>query len=671
MNVLLSIRSGTKASLDKSKKFLSKLFHNNGIETKEKKMKSKEHEISSVSHISFSSKKVMASVVAGLLLCQPVLLSTANVAYATVDTVAAGGEIDRANVTDYDVIHLKDKTLEKAIIDKYNNGWQTNSYPYTISEITHQVIPRIQMLYFLADSRPKYLYIRYLDGLEKFTELTTIDFPDNNISDITPLKNLNKLEDIDLSNNNISDITPLKNLNKLKKVDLSNNRITDARGIRGSHINVFGQTVTLHPKSTTVDLKKEIIGLGGDDMVFNSSLDDNIVNGVLTYKDGMPDQYYVYAHQKHRGLSSSLDDAYYSARITVDFSQAKKESEKTSSETQAEDISEGLETLLGEYDTVKGTDNYKNADDKLKQAYDEAITEGKTIYDKLSSTPEQVKQATEQIKAALDRLNGDSKSETIIKGLQSQLDTAQQKLKKAEEQGTADKAKIKELKGQISTLNNQLEQLKKDKIKSEQEKQKEIDKLNGKIADLGKQIEKLTQENTSLKDQIAALQATISRLTEDANQCHVSDGAHAQELEKVKQQLTQAQSDLEKLKTDKTQSDQEKQKEIDRLSNQVTQLNQEITKLKQQPQVPPAPAPQVPVPQIPAPKPAPEPPAPRVPDKKELPQTPKQPSVKDSRDQIHLPKTNDILVGTLGVVVVACAGVALIAYGVYKRRQQH
>ena len=664
MNVLQSIRSGTKASFDKSKKFLSKLFHNNGIETKEKKMKSKEHEISSVSHISFSSKKVMASVVAGLLLCQPVLLSTANVAYATVDTVAAGGEIDRANITDYGVIHLKDKTLEKAIIAKYG-------------AITPQVIPHISMLYFLAESRPKYLYIRYLDGLEKFTELTTIDFPDNNISDITPLKNLNKLEDIDLSNNNISDITPLKNLNKLKKVDLSNNRITDARGIRGNHINVFGQTVTLHPKSTTVDLKKEIIGLGGDDMVFNSSLDDNIVNGVLTYKDGMPDQYYVYAHQKHRGLSSNLDDAYYSARITVDFSQAKKESEKTSSETQAEDISEGLETLLGEYDTVKGTDNYKNADDKLKQAYDEAITEGKTIYDKLSSTPEQVKQATEQIKAALDRLNGDSKSETIIKGLQSQLDTAQQKLKKAEEQGTADKAKIKELKGQISTLNNQLEQLKKDKIKSEQEKQKEIDKLNGKIADLGKQIEKLTQENTSLKDQIAALQATISRLTEDANQCHVSDGAKAQELEEVKKQLTQAQSDLEKLKTDKTQSDQEKQKEIDRLSAQVTQLNQEIDKLKQEaqpapePQSKPEPKPQVPVPQLPASKPASEPPAPRVPDKKELPQTPKQPSVKDSRDQIHLPKTNDILVGTLGVVVVACAGVALIAYGVYKRRQQH
>lgn len=89
------------------------------------------------------------------------------------------------------------------------------------------------------------------------------------------------------------------------------------------------------------------------------------------------------------------------------------------------------------------------------------------------------------------------------------------------------------------------------------------------------------------------------------------------------------------------------------------------------PQLPPSPAPQVPVPQVPAPKPAPEPPAPRVPDKKEPPQTPKQPSVKDSRDQIHLPKTNDILVGTLGVVVVACAGVALVAYGVYKKRQKH
>ena len=202
-----------------------------------------------------------------------------------------------------------------------------------------------------------------------------------------------------------------------------------------------------------------------------------------------------------------------------------------------------------------------------------------------------------QKQTEIDKLNGQitnlgKQIEQLTKDkgdLQTQLDTANGnitkltgELEKAKQQGKADASAISNLNGQVSTLKDQLDKLKNDKTLSDTQKQAEIDKLNGKIADLGKQIAQLTQENTSLKGQIATLQATISRLTEEANQCHVSDGAKAQELEKVKQQLTQAQSDLEKLKKDKTKSDTEKQKEIDKLSNQVTQLNQEITKLKQQ-----------------------------------------------------------------------------------------
>ena len=394
---------------------------------------------------------------------------------------------------------------------------------------------------------------------------------------------------------------------------------------------------------------------------------------------------------------------------------------------QTEDVSATLEALLKDADNIKACDNYKNADDNLKQVYDKAITDGQKVYDKLSSTPEQVQQATEQIKAALGKLNGDAKSSATASQLQNRIQQLEQELEKVVKQqldesqyehiqidsnttpedrarqisklkshlmsitdsegqdlmswdgsyvafhsnnntikstikirlkglkpnskvsgsldynderpngyavkhgviqGTADKsgnvdafediyltvvdsfarfhpnpymlvrqarienldcwvkidlaAELQQVKQQLQQTKQQLEKLKQDKTLSDQQKQAEIDKLNGQITNLGKQIEKLTQENTSLKGQIATLQATVARLTEEANQCHVSDGAKAQELEKVKQQLTQAQSDLEKLKADKTQSDQEKQKEIDRLSAQVTQLNQEIDKLKQE-----------------------------------------------------------------------------------------
>ena len=50
---------------------------------------------------------------------------------------------------------------------------------------------------------------------------------DNQIADITPLANLNNLQRLGLSSNQIADITPLANLNNLQGLDLSSNQITD------------------------------------------------------------------------------------------------------------------------------------------------------------------------------------------------------------------------------------------------------------------------------------------------------------------------------------------------------------------------------------------------------------------------------------------------------------
>ena len=261
-------------------------------------------------------------------------------------------------------------------------------------------------------------------------------------------------------------------------------------------------------------------------------------------------------------LQTQLDTANGNiTKLTGELEKAKQQGKADAS---------AISNLNGQVSTLK------DQLDKLKNDKTLSDTQKQTEIDKLNG---QITNLGKQIEQ-LTKDKGD---------LQTQLDTANGnitkltgELEKAKQQGKADASAISNLNGQVSTLKDQLDKLKNDKTLSDTQKQAEIDKLNGKIADLGKQIAQLTQENTSLKGQIATLQATISRLTEEANQCHVSDGAKAQELEKVKQQLTQAQSDLEKLKKDKTKSDTEKQKEIDKLSNQVTQLNQEITKLKQQ-----------------------------------------------------------------------------------------
>ena len=78
-------------------------------------------------------------------------------------------------------------------------------------------------------------HIQDLSGLEHATQLKNlylgdadgIDDNNNNVSDITPLKNLKHLRQLWLADNNVSDITPLKNMTSLEDLDFFNNNISD------------------------------------------------------------------------------------------------------------------------------------------------------------------------------------------------------------------------------------------------------------------------------------------------------------------------------------------------------------------------------------------------------------------------------------------------------------
>ena len=428
------------------------------------------------------------------------------------------------------VIQFKDENLKSAILADMKKQHLIDQSAVDITEDDALKVGRLDLFGKLITS---------IEGLEKFKNLTELWLTDNNISNIEPLSSLPNLTNLSLYRNHISDLTPLSGLSKLET------------------LNAKDQTITLHPNSSTVDLAKEIKGAGKVVFITNGIAED----GVITHQSWMQNPYVMRAK----------DGENYSATVNIYFSNVPK-----SSETQAEDISNGLETLLNEYDAVKGTDNYKNADDKLKQAYDEAIKDGKKVYDKLSSTPEQVQQAADQIKAALGKLNGDAKASTTASQLQNRIQQLEQELDKAKQQGVADKAKIEELNGQISTLNGQLEQLKQDKTKSDEQKQQEITKLNGQITNLGKQIEQLTQENTTLKGQVASLQEQLGKLQGQLQSAQQQGTADKATIERLSEQVASLSSQLDALKADKTRSDQEKQKEIERLTAQLRDLTSQV-----------------------------------------------------------------------------------------------
>ena len=69
--------------------------------------------------------------------------------------------------------------------------------------------------------------MKSIKGLEYAKNLKKLKLNENEISDISPLKNLIKLEYLEIQRNRIVDVNPLKNLTNLKFLKLYNNLIED------------------------------------------------------------------------------------------------------------------------------------------------------------------------------------------------------------------------------------------------------------------------------------------------------------------------------------------------------------------------------------------------------------------------------------------------------------
>ena len=69
--------------------------------------------------------------------------------------------------------------------------------------------------------------IKHLDGLEYAINLRRVYFPQNSITDVSPLSQIDSLTDIDLADNRIVDVTPLAKIKGLQTLSLSKNDIDD------------------------------------------------------------------------------------------------------------------------------------------------------------------------------------------------------------------------------------------------------------------------------------------------------------------------------------------------------------------------------------------------------------------------------------------------------------
>jgi hypothetical protein len=75
--------------------------------------------------------------------------------------------------------------------------------------------------------------IKDLTGLEKCKSLASLTLPENQITNLAPIKGLERLQFLDVSNNQISDITPLAACKALQYIELTGNKVTDVSALGG------------------------------------------------------------------------------------------------------------------------------------------------------------------------------------------------------------------------------------------------------------------------------------------------------------------------------------------------------------------------------------------------------------------------------------------------------
>lgn len=149
------------------------------------------------------------------------------------------------------------------------------------------------------------------DGIRYLTELESLDLSNNDLTDISFMKDMTKLVQLNLSNNNIkevsdyilenrnleildfsnnqlSDVTRLRNMDSIKKLDLSNNNITDISPIgkiysleslffTGNNLSSFKDSI-----SELENLKE--LGLGNCNILFSDIISLKYLNN-LNYLD--------------------------------------------------------------------------------------------------------------------------------------------------------------------------------------------------------------------------------------------------------------------------------------------------------------------------------------------------------------------------------------------------
>ncbi len=153
-----------------------------------------------------------------------------------------------------------------------------------------------------------------ISALKDMTRLTVLDIDDNDISDMSPLKNLTNLTVLDLHNNQISDVSPLRDMIHLTDLDLDDNDITDVSPLKDM---IYLTVLDLDGnKISDISPLNDMIHLTDLDLHDNNIVDISPLKNMigLTYLDLSNNR--ISDFSPIAGLISNLEE-YYNSNQTI------------------------------------------------------------------------------------------------------------------------------------------------------------------------------------------------------------------------------------------------------------------------------------------------------------------------------------------------------------------
>ena len=131
---------------------------------------------------------------------------------------------------------MPDKTLQNVV---------AGALGLEVSKITKSDMLQLDSLYYKGEDKVK---VKSLEGIQYASNLRRLILNFNQITDLTPLRDLSNLAVLRLEGNQITDLTPLRDLSNLVVLDLYNNHISDLTPLKNLNLINFtalDQTITL------------------------------------------------------------------------------------------------------------------------------------------------------------------------------------------------------------------------------------------------------------------------------------------------------------------------------------------------------------------------------------------------------------------------------------------